>query len=1328
MEHNRIQFFVLFCLFFVFASFGANVLTPKTTYFKKIDISNGLPDNSINDIAEDEYGFLWIATWNGLARYDGKEIVSYRHRDDQPSLSSSMVRAIYPTRSGLWIGTDNGLDYFDFNTSSFHKAYFKVTDGTSLIKTRISRIMGNGNGIFAITNEGNLLKLDCEASSDDKFYFVFRILPKPDSRRYADFSLYTRGRIMAISNEGITILSNDGEDELYHNSIRQNFDSNINIKCDTINGRVYTGAGIGSKAVVYNILSPEGRLAPASEQYNIRGLMCTAIENGSIIMATDGNGLYHIDEKGVKTCFLPSNSSLPCDAVYDVFTDRNNNIWCGTYRHGLCMVSKELNTYTLFNKASGSVNYDIITAIEPSSDKLYLGLDGGGFDVFDAKTSTSKNFNVSNSNIPGNNVVSLYNDGVSIWGAVYSGGLFKYNPRTEAITKYIVNSDDEVGNKLWVITGDDDGNIWTGGLSLHLFNKDTATFTPIKATKDAGITSIEVDGEYIWVSTRKIGILKINRKTLEIEDSFCENADSESKRLKTNHVPFIFLDSSRRMWINQSNRYFSSVDLKNESEIEIYDEHKGLSNMHVCSIIEDPHGNLWIGTDDGLFKYLRNRNTFIRKKESCVPPTYTPNANATIGSTAYFGTTNGLLSYPINAAEPTASTAQTIFTGIDILDENRTKLPLHSTGNHTIELDHTQNFFTINFTVPEMHYPDLLMFECRLDGLEDVWRDVTSTRTATYTNVPQGDYTLYVRHTNLDGSWTVPASIKINIKPAWYSSSLMVSVWLMLIVAAICTIFYIWYKYNRNQEKTKMVEFERDSLKRLNEAKLDFYASITHELRTPSFLISAQIEEMLDSGRKTISISNLTGIYRNSAKLNKLINHIIDFRKNDTGHLKLSPRRTELIKFFSDLTIDYEQLCRQKSLDFSFIHEADSIEASVDPDKLEQIVTNLVSNSYKYTPKGGKVTLTVTDLGDKISISLSDTGIGIIDKMQSAIFEPYFRTERGQSQSKGDGIGLAFVKELVELHNGSIDLESQVNEGSTFTVTLPKANEMVVDTEDEPKHPLASIAPIRNDKEPVEIISNPTATHAILIVDDDPEVSSIVSRAFGDDYRVSRAADGEQGLQLAQTGDYDAIITDLMMPEVDGHQLIKSLKADKRTKNIKIVVFSALTSEDDMLRAFDEGADAFLSKPTPLKVLRRQVEKLFEESEDPVTGTTANSGAYTREEQKFLIECRRIIDESLSDENFGIEMLATKLAMSHSSLYKKIRKMTGMSLIDFINEYRICKAVALFRNGNTNVQKVAETCGFRDIKTFRETFKRKMNMPPKQFITSLNVSDEEPNT
>lgn len=1306
---------------------------PNTAYFKVTDMSSGLPDNSVNDITEDPYGFIWLATWDGVARFDGRRIDSFQPSGSEKMPGSNMTRALLAQNDGIWIGADGGLYFLRFRDNKFIPAYVLTENGNrEKISVRVSNIINVRGNIIIQTIAGNILIFDRKASNLKEDSLVFKIQPTPGDRIYSDIVPYSGGRIMAVSNEGITVLSSDAGRELMHNPYPRNCNGYTNLYCDTLRNRVFVGGEIGTKTEVYDIASKDGRLNPNHDIQIPSGVSSIISAPNAMYFATDGNGLYRLDDSGVAVSYIPNNSSIPCDALYSLFRDSKGNIWCGTYRHGVCMLSRDLNSYMLNNIETGTLSYNIVTAIVPDGNMLYVGLDGGGLDIIDRTTNNSFNLNKNNSSLPDNNIVSLVKDGDKLWAATYSFGLAEIDPRTHHVTSYPAPGIKDGDNKLWVIKDDNSGNLWVGTVGgLYLFNKQTHVYNSVKGCDNSSVMSLADDGKFMWVATRKKGVMKIDKRSGEIVARYSNSPTSNGVVLPTQHAVYVFVDSKRNLWVNLEDQGLYVMNADNPGAPRKFNENNGLLNPHVYSMVEDGSSNLWIGTNDGLYKYIRANNTFVRKKDSRIPLSYTHNASVIDGDLAHFGSTKGLLSFNLSEPPSLGTFHPIMFTSINIFDSRNTRIPLYGTSKPSVALESDQNFFTVSFTVPEMSNPDQMQFECRMEGLEDIWKDVTETRSATYTNVPGGKYRLLVRHTNPDGTWTEPAALDIRVKSPWYASVSMLLVWLALSCALVYGFFKIRRKFVDNKKMTERAEMEKDSASKLNEAKLDFYATISHELRTPCFLISAQLEEIMDSERQSIPVSSLQGIHRSSAKLNKLINHIIDFRKSDTGMLKLFARKVEMVTFLENLTVDYEQLCRQKNLQFSYVHDNPPIEAYVDPDKIEQIVTNLISNAYKYTPKGGSVTLSLRDEGaDKIAIVVSDSGIGIMEKVQSNVFNPYYRTERGEQESKGDGIGLAFVKELVTLHKGTITLESEINKGSTFTVIIPKTHPQPVlhdaaeDEEVVPPNKHRVVHPVK--KPVVKSIPNPTAIHSMLIIDDDPEVIDLVAHAFEGEYRVDCAVDGQQGVEAAKTGDYDVVITDIMMPEFDGHEVVKMLRNNRESAHTKIVVFSALASEKDMVQALDEGADTYILKPTPLKALRKQVDRLFEHSADPAKPqiSSVSSGQYTREEQKFLRECRRIIDEHLTDEEFGVGGMAEILAMSHSSLYKKIRKMTGMSLIEFINDYKIYRAIEMFRNGASNVQKVSEACGFKDAKSFRESFKRKMKMPPKQFVSQLNNNDD----
>ena len=1300
---------------------------PSTTHIKVISVNEGLPDNSVNNLVEDSYGFIWIATWNGLARFDGKSVITYRHpKNENPNFLSDMVRCILPDGEGLWVGNDTGLDYFRYADNRFYPARYIAEKSSEevILNQRVSRIIKHRDNVLAITITGEILRMDLELSNADCTHSVFRALPKPRTRRYADLTEFRDGKLLALSDDGITVLSSDGEDELLHNPRQFGYDPNLNMFYDSVSSTVTVGAGVGSNTREFQI-DKTGSLTAENSVPVYSNLMGVATDGDALYYGTDGHGMF-VREGDSLVQFTPDSSPLPCDAIYKIYVDSNNNLWIGSYRHGVFMFSRNLNVYSVLDKHSGKLCYDIVTAVIPDGNTLYLGLDGGGIEVLDTGTSRFRNYNKRNSNIPADNVVSLVRDNGTLWAAMYGTGLVECHPESDSFITYRPGSEVEPGNKLWIIKDDGEGHLWVGGNALSIFNKKTHEFQLIDGTQKSDVLSMAIDGNSVWIATRWNGVLQIDRRRKAIVERYSDSPSKGGIRLPGLKTTFVFIDSSHSVWVDVDNAMICRMNPATGKITKIFRHYAADSRTQILSMVEDNAGNILIGTNRGLLKYLRKKDAIISLNDERMPSMFTFNAVARDGNTAYFGTTAGLLRYPLNPeAIESRRLAPIVFTGLEVLNNGGKSIPLFSKGDAAIQLADDENFFEIKFTIPEMTNPDQIKFECMLEGFEKDWRDVTETRSAIYTYVPAGRYRLMVRHTLPDGSWSEPTSMTIAVSAPWYATPVMIAVWSLLILAALVAGGWIWYKFIKNREKIRIAEVERDSANRLNEAKLDFYANITHELRTPCFLISAQIEEMYDSGRQSVPVSNLGGIYRNSAKLNRLISHIIDFRKTDTGHLTLNARRVDVQALLAELSSDYEQLCRQKSLTFSYVWSVAPLYADVDPNKLELIVTNLISNAYKYTANGGAVSLILTENDDCVEISVSDNGIGIVDKLQTRIFEPFVRTERSQQVSSGDGIGLSFVKELVELHRGTITVDSKVNEGSRFTIRLPKTTgDAPLAQSDATKKPemllKSEIFRTGSQNASGKRISDPTATRSILLIDDNKEVLSVLVKAFEDKYRVTEMSDAREAVELARKGGFDLIITDLMMPDFDGHQVVRALKSDKRTRDIKIVVFSALTSEDDMLRAFDEGADAYLTKPIPVKVLVRQIEHLLETTGDEASVGT--SGNYNREEQKFLLECRRIINECLTLDDFDISMLASRLSMSHSALYKKIKSMTGMSIIDFINEYRIYKAVSLFKDGMTNVQTVSEMCGFKDVKTFRETFKRKMQMPPKQYM--LNIREE----
>ena len=800
-------------------------------------------------------------------------------------------------------------------------------------------------------------------------------------------------------------------------------------------------------------------------------------------------------------------------------------------------------------------------------------------------------------------------------------------------------------------------------------------------------------------------------------------SNSGKVRLPGNGIRYMYVDSHNTIWISVSYYGLYSIDF-NTNKIIKHDYNEGLTNSNVVSIAEDKNGLLWMGTLNGLFRYDRKAHTFARFDiDESISSIFTYNASLFYGKTMFLGSTKGLVSFNPTLIRYRQCYRNVSITSLELLNNDKKIFNLYGGYIKDINLDYEQNFFTIHFSVPEFDAPNRIYFSYYLKGLENGWRELSGTREVSYTNVPPGKYDFYVRCTDSNGNWLKPTVFHIIISPPWWKTTLASIIWVLLILIILFSAFKFYLYELEIKHNMRINEIEKDTMKKLNDAKMTFYTNIIHELRTPVFLISAQIEELLDIKKSIVSVpsSYLYAMYRSSAKLNKLISRIIDFRKVDSDKLKLALQRMNVVAFCENLIEDFTNLCEQKNISFNFVCDKSDIELEFDTEKLEMIISNLVSNAFKYTKEGGRVTLTIEEKDDEAIFSVMDNGIGIVEKMRDNIFESFFRSERAEKQSTGDGIGLSVVKSFVELHGGSIKVDSNVGKGSNFIFSIPKninengkyIKQDLMPFEVEDNIELKPIVP--------QLPENPMATHTILIIDDEQQTIDLLERNLISDFKVYKAYDGIEGLKQAEKVLPDIIICDIMMPNMDGLQFLTKLKSDKKLSNIKVLIFTAKTSEEDMLTAFDNGADAYITKPISLKVLRKRIDNLIEQTDNAklTNSITEKDNSYTKEEQIFLLKCREIIDDNINNNDFNIDFLADKLAMSHSSLYKKIKQMTGMSLIEFINDYKIYKSVQLFKQGLTNIESVCEKCGFKDVKNFREMFKRKMKITPKQYVQSL---------
>ena len=1292
------------------------------------DIKQGLPDNTINCIAQDNRGFVWTGTTNGLAQFDGLFFTLFRYSNtNTTTISNNNVHSLLSTDTGLYVAADFGVDFYSYSDIRFHRSQIIGLRKTchsfiSLTKTKSS--------VFVVDDDGHVYR---SAIGEARFHGVATGAPVKAIASDGDC-------LFAVMRGSVAVLSADGSRVLSRVSLKPSPSDTYNASYCRNTRRLYVGRGVDEPGLAFDVTG--GKLSEAAEP--VPSSLKTACDyEGGVAFATDGHGVI-LRRNGTDRHITEDNAQICGDAIYSLQPDRNGNLWIGSYRKGLTLYSAHRDIFASLSEQAGTLPYNIVAAVAAQGDNIYIGMDGGGMGVYSVAQRSTVTYTSQNSQLWGDNIVSMTADQRTVWMAVYNRGLSAFDIATHKITNYPLPLVSKRGDVIWTIVDDGNGNIWGGGRDLFVFNKQTHKFRVVRKFVGSLCQSLCRSGNYIWLGNDN-GVYKIDSRTLRTVKHY--DMSTPGMNLPNDKVRYVYADSKGRVWVSFRYEAPCCIDEPQGKVLTGLAEH-GLGSIIVTGIVESRHGHMVFSTNNGLYIYYPENKAFMRcDLDNAIPMAYNYAACYSDGRRYYFGSVEGLV-FADDVPLHHKSLYKDVSLGRLDVTEGRS-INLGSNSEREVTLNSNENYFTIHYTVPEYGAPRALHFSYYLKGMETTWNEMTDRREANYTNVPPGTYEFMVRSTDLTGRWTRTSVLRITVLPPWYLTWWAKTLWLLMVIGVVYAGFRLYLRMLKMRHRMELAEVEKESQRKLDDAKMTFFASITHELRTPVFLIAAQLEEFIDRKQSVVSVPSayLMAMHRSAMKINKLISQAIDFRKADKGKLVVKRQEIDVVDFVGNLAGDYDDLLDQKHIAFRTVLPKQPVLLKMDGEKIEMCLNNLISNAYKYTNKGGHVVLTVTDCPDRVVFSVKDDGIGIVPEARTEIFESFFRTSRGQAKSKGDGIGLSFVQTLVELHGGEMHLESEVNEGSDFSFYIPKTvnvkSAQVAETDEavvEPQTDKAQAveaesavdvavqpAAVVTDDEPeavpgtAPLKENPTATHSILLIDDERETVALLERNLVNDFRVLKAYDGEEGLRMAAASLPDIIVCDMMMPQLDGLGFLRALREDKKLKHIKVIIFTGQTSEEERIAAYDAGADAFLTKPVSLKLLRVRIDRLIAEGDAAsLTADLASSKrTYTKEEQKFLLRCREIIDDNIGNPDFNVDFLAEKLAMSHSTLYKKLKQMTGMSLIEFVNDYKIYKAVQAFKEGQTNVVRVAEMCGFGDIKNFRQLFKRKMNMTPKQYVQSL---------
>ena len=1300
--------FVIYLLLFL-------VATPFYAWnkeYKVFDTSDGLPDNTVKCITQDSLGFIWLGTFNGICRFDGINFNTYKHNaNDKNSLLHNKVEAILATNSDLWIGTEHGLSRYSFAEDKFYICDIQIESGEKRpARIPIRSIMQCDGRIFVLTSYDELwVQTEENTLTICNYAKNLNCLAIANYKEHLFFAYTTNGLYLIDSRKGSIIHWLPFESQ--HSPLK-------NLYYSPTEETVFAGSGIGHKGEAFKV-TPSGVIEKLKD-FSLSDIKAVIDYKGKVLFATDGDGMVEWSN-GKLNHIIPQNSSISSDAVHSLFVDREECLWIGTYRGGLNFYSPSYKWFKMMNITNKKLSHNVVTAICPKQDQIYIGLDGGGLNVYDKSTGETAVYSTLNSEIVGNNIMSMCIDKQYLWMGIYEKGLSRFNRSNHTFKHYdlVSISKQNTANQIGALSMENDGKIWILGHILYIFDTQDESLTEIEGINS--VSSIVFDDDVVWVASTYSGLYKLDKKTHSILAHY--HKVSENYPLESDAVRYIYKDSAHNLWISTDAGLFK-LNIEKENIIS-YAKRCELNEIQIASIIEDPHGNLWMGTQKGIYKYTPNEDSFIHigGMNYWESGQFNYNACAIDSTYIYMGFTKGLVYFNPSEILLLPQSNIVCIESLEFLNHREEDFHWYGKVEKTITLPYDRNFFTIRFNIAEMITPKEIQFLCYMKGFETEWKENGSERQVSYTNIPPGEYTFCVKSTDATKKLSNNvATLHIIITPPWWQTRWAWAGWIILFFCVLFSILGFYLHELKMKHLVQLKEIEKNTARNINEEKLRFYTNVVHELRTPIFLITAPLEELISENKRIVTVpkSYLSSIHRNALKLNRLITRMIDLRKLEQGKLRLDKQDRNVISFCQDLVPDYESLCLQKNIIFHFLSEKTLIKATFDAEKLEIILSNLISNAFKYTPENGKVVLSIHETEHEVLFSIEDNGIGIPKELQDKIFDRFFQVNPSSTTSNGDGIGLSFVKYLVELHGGRVGVESKLGKGTKFTFTLPLSEKVDETLAIEKKEPISSIVPHVAMISDVQV-SSPIASHTILLIDDEPEVLEILERVLIEDFRVLKAKDGIEGLELVRKELPDLVVCDIMMPKLNGLELLQSIKADNTLAQIPVIMLSAKMGEDEQMKAFNYGADTFLTKPISLKYFRNRVDHILNRSETKkvVHTISQTNKIYTKEEQRFLLRCKNIIEENLTNTEFNVTFLAEKMGMSHSSFYRKIKAITGMTGIDFINEYRIFNAIQQFKSGESNVSSVCLMCGFNDIKTFRDAFKKKMNISPKQYVIQL---------
>ncbi|WP_418698984.1 two-component regulator propeller domain-containing protein [Bacteroides sp.] len=1316
MKRIILKFFLCLCIVAALPCYAQNSVH---YYFRTMDIRNGLSQNTVYQILQDKKGFMWFGTKDGLNRYDG---VAFRvYKKENSDLGKNFITALYEDHEGnIWIGTDGGVFIYDPVRDSF-TAFNQVSDKGTTVRDFVTMIGSDDqdNIWMSVENQG----LFCY-KQDGKT--LLNYLHDSGLANVTRFWLNGNTCWLALYADNLYYTKDNFETPL---QAFKDADGNEIFKGDIINWQVngpHNCVYIASLNGLTEINLTNGKTRRLLNTY-VRALQFRS-DNELWVGAESGLYIYNLTTDKVTHLTVPNQDdsyALSDNAIYSLCRDKENGMWIGSYFGGVNYYPYQWTYFEKFYPREDLRYFGrrVREICESNDGTLWIGTEDKGLFNFDPKTGKIEPFEH-----PAiyQNVHGLCMDGDDLWVGTFSGGLNRVNLRTRQVKHYSKGESENsmIANDAFAICKTTTGDVWVGTTSgLLKYNRSTDDFTRIPQLRNMFTYSILEDfNGNLWFTTFSNGVFCYNVRTQQWRNYLSNEKDSTS--LSYNKVISIYEDSKKRLWFMTLGEGFCRYNPETDNFTR-YDMSQGFPSNTIYKMVEDKRGNLWITSNYGLVCF--NPDTGSKHAYTTANGLLSNQFNFQSGycdkeGRIYLGSINGFIAFDPETFVENTFLPPVVITDFYLFNKrlsvNSQDSPLKKSIIYSdeIELEADQNSFSLQVAALSYQAPEMNRLEYKLEGFDREWYAVGRNSTINYSNLPYGSYTLRIKGSNSDGKWNEQERVlDIHIRPPFY-----LSVWayVIYVVLALCSlaavIFYLRRRTLLKHQQT-MEKFEREKERELYASKIDFFTNVAHEIRTPLTLIKSPLENVLTSKSVSDEIrDDLEIMDLNTNRLLDLVNQLLDFRKTETQGFQLDFVECNISDLLQTTYKRFKPLAREKGLELT-VDVPENLYASVDKEGLTKIISNLLTNAMKYSETYINIKLYVE--GEKLILSVCNDGAIVPVEMREEIFKPFIQYKTGVLRSvSGTGIGLALARSLAELHEGTLCMADST-ENNCFLLTLPLKHAQTVTIGR--KKSVASEEPAGESG--TELASK-QYRYTLLVVEDSPEMQSFVVKQLSSEYQVLTALNGVEALNVLKEHTVNLVITDIMMPEMDGLELCEHLKSELDYSHIPIILLTAKTTLQAKIEGMKLGADVYIEKPFSVEYLKVCVSNLLSNREklrasfvhSPFVQT--GSMAMTKADETFLKTLKEVVVANMQNPDFCLDDMASLLNMSRSSLNRKIKGILDMTPNDYIRLERLKKAAQLLKEGECKINEVCYMTGFNTPSYFTKCFQKQFGILPKDFV------------